>query len=89
MKFVTWGKTDSNTLKHWILGSILFVMFLAANIYLTQESAALFDTFVVAAVWDYQQWHIKRAKISVKDILVSCLTGIIWVSYMVITNFVH
>jgi hypothetical protein len=86
MKFITWGKTDSNTLKHWILGTVLFLLILAANYIATPEVSALFSVFVVASVWDYQQWKIKKAKISIKDILVSCLTGIIWVSYMV---FVH
>lgn len=89
MKFITWGKTDINTLKHLGLGTALFLLCLAANYILTPAVSALFSVFVVATVWDYQQWKLKKAKMSVKDILVSCLTGIIWVLYMVISNFVH
>lgn len=76
LKKFTWGKTDEKTLKHTVLGMILFALFLVANTFLTPEQSALVSVFVVACVWEYQQHSLKNVQMDVKDIVAGCLVGI-------------
>lgn len=76
LKRFKWGKTDINTLKHAVLGLVLFALFLTANYFLTPEQSALLSVFVVACIWEYQQHSLRKVQMDVKDILAGCLVGI-------------
>ena len=75
LQIFTWGATDANTLRHWVLGLALFAFQLAANTFLTDEQSALVSVFNIACVWEYQQRRLKKAKIDIKDIVAACLVG--------------
>lgn len=76
---MTWGKSDSNTLKHALLGLVLLAVFVAANYLLTPEQSALLSVFAVSCVWEYQQYLLKQKPFDLKDITASCITGILLV----------
>lgn len=76
---MTWGKSDSNTLRHALLGLVLLAVFIAANYLLTPEQSALLTVFVVSCVWEYQQFILKKKSFDLKDIAASCITGVLLV----------
>lgn len=83
-----WGKLDSKDWKHLLGGAVVFyaiyyiaylmVRFVDFDFALDNKWVAMMGTFCFAAIWEYsQQWRNHKIQMDLKDIMVTCLVGII------------